>query len=103
MPGWIAVALLALNLLLVSWIAFRRPDDASLRRLERDLRDELGRVAQATRADLATFQQMVLTQGGDAARTQNEQIDTLRAQAAGAHARTEAALRGFSETLGERL
>jgi len=103
MPQWIVVALLALNLLLLAWVALRRPDDAALRRLEGGLRDELGRVAQATRADLGTFQQVLVAQAGDAARTQNEQIDTLRRQAAAAQAQTEVALRRFSETLAERL
>jgi DNA recombination protein RmuC len=49
------------------------------------LRDELGRQSQATRTDLATFQQMLLAQSGDVARTQNEQIDSFRVQLAAAH------------------
>jgi DNA recombination protein RmuC len=106
MPEWTVVALLALNLLLVLWIALRRTDGAALQRLQRlesDLRDELGRQAQSTRADLATFQQMLLTQSGDVARTQNEQIDAFRTQLATTQAQTEAALRRFSDTLGEQL
>ncbi len=103
MPEWTVPALLALNLLLLLWIALRRHDDGGLRRLEADLRDELGRQAQATRADLASFQQMLLTQGGDVARTQNEQIDAFRTQLATTQAQTEAALRRFSDTLGEQL
>jgi DNA recombination protein RmuC len=103
MPSWIVPALLALNLVLLLWVALRRGDDAPLRDLERALRDELGRAAQATRADLGTFQQMLLTQGGDVARTQNEQIDSFRGQLAATQAQTEAALRRFSETLAEQL
>ena len=83
--GWVSVALLALNLLLLLWLALRRSGDttgASIDRLERELRDELGRQAQATRADLGTFQQMLLAQSGDVARTQNEQIDSFRGQLA---------------------
>ncbi len=103
MPDWIVPALLALILVLLSWIALRRTDEAPLRRLEGDLRDELGRLAQALRADLASFQQMLLTQGGDVARTQNEQIDSFRGQLAATQAQSEAALRRFSDTLAEQL
>jgi len=80
MPDWILIvlpALLALNLLLLLWIALRRADAAPLDRLERELRDELGRQSRATRADLGTFQQMLLAQGSDGARTQGEQLRLL--------------------------
>jgi DNA recombination protein RmuC len=50
---------------------------AQMERLERELRDELGRQAQASRADLAGFQQTLLAQGAEAARTQNEQLGHL--------------------------
>lgn len=103
MPDWIVPALLVAALLLLLWIALRRGDDAPLRRLEDELRNELGRVQQATRADLATFQQMLLTQSGDVARTQNEQIDAFRSQLAQTQVQTESALRRFSETLAEQL
>jgi DNA recombination protein RmuC len=106
MPEWIvfaALALLVLNLLLLLWIALRRADTAPLLQLERDLRDELGRQGQGTRADLGTFQQMLLTQSGDVARTQNEQIDSFRTQLALTQQQTEAALRRFSDTLSEQL
>jgi DNA recombination protein RmuC len=103
-PDWIAVALLALNLTLLLWLVFRpRGAEQQLERLERDLRDELQRHAQASRSDLGTFQQMLLTQGGEVARTQNEQIDSFRAQLAATQAQTEATLRRFSDTLGEQL
>ncbi len=106
------MALLApslLNLFLLLVLVLRRPADAgagrveSLERLERELRDELGRQAQATRADLGTFQQMLLAQSGDVARTQNEQIDSFRTQLAATQQQTEAALRRFSDTLVEQL
>ncbi|MBA4177203.1 MAG: DNA recombination protein RmuC [Leptothrix sp. (in: Bacteria)] len=83
MPDWspyAALALLALNLLLLIYLALRRVDDhgaAAVERLERELRDELGRQGQATRADLASFQRTLLAQSGDAARTQNEQLRAL--------------------------
>jgi DNA recombination protein RmuC len=125
MPDWIVPALLALCLLLLLWIALRRSDAAPLERLERELRDEIGRQAQTTRADLGTFQQMLLAQSGDVARTQNEQIDSFRTQLAttqqavsqtltqatqalagqaqGAREAQDAALRRFGEALAEQL
>jgi DNA recombination protein RmuC len=103
MPEWIVPALLVLLVLIVAWIALRRADDAPIRRLEAALRDELGRQAQASRGDLSTFQQVLLAQSGDVARTQNEQIDSFRGQLAATQAQTEAALRRFSETLAEQL
>ncbi len=128
MPDWIVLALLALNLLLLLYVALRRtadPASAAIERLERELRDELGRQGQGTRSDLATFQQMLLAQGGDVARTQNEQIDSFRTQLAtlqqavsqaltqatqglaqqsqSAREAQDAALRRFGDTLGEQL
>ncbi len=106
MPDWILLALLALNLLLLLWLVLRPRDTGAQReaeRLERELRDELGRQGQATRGDLGNFQQMLLTQSGDVARTQNEQIDAFRGQLAATQQQTEAALRRFGDTLGEQL
>jgi DNA recombination protein RmuC len=114
-PDWfafVAALLLALNLLLLLWLVLRRPaPDAReaaqqaerLARLERELRDELGRQGTGTRTDLANFQRMLLTQGGDVARTQNEQIDSFRTQLAQTQQATEALLRRVNETLGEQL
>jgi len=101
--AWTALALLALNLVLGLALVLlqlrRRPDEAAphIERLERELRDELGRQGQATRADLASFQQMLLVQSGDVARTQNEQIDAFRVQLAQMQQGLDAALRRFSE------
>ncbi|MBI3155378.1 MAG: DNA recombination protein RmuC [Burkholderiales bacterium] len=81
--AWAPLVLGALALLLA--LLLRRPDPGQaerIERLERELRDELGRQSQATRGDLATFQQMLLAQSGDVARTQNEQIDSFRVQLA---------------------
>jgi DNA recombination protein RmuC len=106
MPDWIVTALLALNLLLLVFLLLRRSGDqtgAQIDRLERELRDELGRQGQTTRGDLGTFQQMLLAQSGDVARTQNEQIDSFRSQLAATQQQTEAALRRFSDTLTEQL
>lgn len=67
--------------------ALARPLLAQLERLERELRDELGRSAAGTRqellATLTQFQQTLLAQSGDVARTQNEQIDSFRVQLGG--------------------
>jgi DNA recombination protein RmuC len=86
--SWAALLLLALNLVLLIVLLLRRtPDTAApqlerLERLERGLRDELGRQGQGTRGDLASFQQMLLNASGDALRTQTEQLDAFRAQLA---------------------
>jgi DNA recombination protein RmuC len=117
MTDWILIALAGLTLLLLAWLAMRRPDSPALERLdrlERELRDELGRQAQATRHDLGNFQQMLLTQAGDVARTQNEQIDSFRSQLAvtqsallqqaqAAREAQEASLRRLGEGLELRL
>jgi DNA recombination protein RmuC len=109
MPDWlliVALVLAALNLLILLWMALRPRDDGAapaIERLERELRDELVRSAQSSRGDLGTFQQMLLTQGGDVARTQNEQIDAFRVQLAATQQQTEAALRRFSDTLADQL
>ena len=106
MPEWIVPALLTLVLLLLLWLALRPRDTGAVReieRLERELRDELGRQGQGTRGDLATFQRMLLAQSGDVARTQNEQIDSFRSQLAATQQAQEATLRRFGETLGEQL
>ncbi|MBT9487382.1 MAG: DNA recombination protein RmuC, partial [Rubrivivax sp.] len=119
MTAWILIALAASNLLLLVWALVRRsPADTAtaerLERLERSLRDELGRQGQAARNDLASFQQALLAQSGDVARTQNEQIDSFRTQLAStqtallqqaqaARDAQEAALRRLGEGMEQRL
>ena len=109
--------------------ALRRDLVAANERLERELRDEVGRSAMSTRQELGgtlgNFQQALLAQQGDVARTQNEQIDSFRVQlgavqqsigqslatatqalagqALGAREAQDAALRRFSQTLTEQL
>ena len=87
LSDWHVPALLALVLIVVLWIALRRPPvDAGAERQSRDLRDEVARSAQGTRQELggtlAHFQQALLAQQGDIARTQNEQIDSFSRQLA---------------------
>ena len=94
---WILLALVVLLLLLVLWVALRRRDDGpsnalaqqlrgDVQQFERGLRDEVARSAAGTRSELAqtlaNFQQTLLAQQGDVARTQNEQIDSFRTQLA---------------------
>ncbi len=86
MPAWIPYAeliLLGALVLLLLWIALRRDRSEDL---ERHLRTEVQDSARATRqeltATLAAFQQTLLAQSGDVARTQNEQIDSFRTQLA---------------------
>jgi DNA recombination protein RmuC len=147
MTEWIVLALAALNLVLLVWIAaqFKKSsaDAAAAQRdeqlknefrggtqtLERNLRDELTRSGATTRqelnAQLANFQQTLLTQQGDVARTQNEQIDSFRTQLAttqqmltdtlrattgsltqqsqAAREAQDAALKRFADTLNDQL
>ena len=117
---WISLALLVLVLLLMLWLALRRPDQGTdhFERLERGLRDDVARSAQGTRQELgqtlASFQQTLLAQQGDVARTQNEQIDSFRTQLAATQQAQEAtlarlseqqanALKRFADTLGDQL
>jgi len=118
---WILFALLALLvllLLLTLWLVLRRTDhgpltslrtdiQADVRQFERGLRDEVARSAGGTRTELSTtlaaFQQTLLTQQGDVARTQNEQIDSFRTQLAATQQHQADALQRFSQTLAEQL
>ncbi|MEO7151384.1 MAG: DNA recombination protein RmuC, partial [Burkholderiaceae bacterium] len=58
--------------------------DDAVQRMARDLREDTARSAAATRQELglsvASLQQVLLTQQGDVARTQNEQIDRFASQ-----------------------
>ncbi len=94
---WLLLALAALNLVLVLVLLLRRPAppdatvlasvvDAAVDKAERSLRQELADSARATRQEsaqqLATFQQSLLAQGAETARTQNAQIDAFAQQLA---------------------
>src|SRR5499427_4330812 len=103
MPDWLVPALLVLILLGVLWLALRRSDSQPTERLERDLRDEIARQAQASRADLGSLQQVLLTQSGDISRTQNEQIDAFRLQLQAMQQQSDASMRRVSEVLAEQL
>lgn len=95
---WLLVALAAVNLLLVLWLALRRPADDGGRdalatvvqsgneRLERELRREVNESSRDARQELAqtfaTFQQTLVQQSAEATRTQNTQIDAFAQQLA---------------------
>ena len=89
---WATLVGLALVVVLLAALLLRRARDgdaealrrdlvAANERLERELRDEVGRSAMSTRQELGgtlgNFQQALLAQQGDVARTQNEQILSL--------------------------
>lgn len=89
MTDWLLVALAGINGVLLVVLLLRRRDDgtqAAVQEAARELRTELQDSARGTRQELAQslalFQQSLLNQQGDVARTQNEQIDTLRTQLA---------------------
>lgn len=138
LSSWIVAALAVVNLVLLIWLVVRRPpQDDSLKaevrggseRLERELRDELGRSAQGTRQELgstlANFQQTLTSAQASVARLQNEQIDSFRvqlaamqqavndalqvsassqaAQAAASREAQDLSLKRFSDTLAEQL
>jgi DNA recombination protein RmuC len=126
MPDWIVPALLVLNFLLLAWLALRPPP---FERQAHELRQEVQEAARGTRqelaATLAILQQALLAQGGDAVRTQNEQIDSFRTQLAqmqqmlgtglqqntlalaqqgqGARDAQDAALKRFSDAMADQL
>ena len=97
MSEWSVPGLLVLNgvllvvvVVVLLWLVLRRADPAAQReqaeRLAREQRSEQQDSARATRQELAgalaLFQQALLAQSGDVARTQNEQIDSFRTQLA---------------------
>lgn len=95
--GWIAALLLA-NLLLLAWLAARKPPQLSAGeqaelingfaeicdRLERELRREISDNARGSRQELAAtfaaFQQTLVQQSAEATRTQNAQMDAFAQQ-----------------------
>jgi DNA recombination protein RmuC len=109
--------LLGVVVVLLLWLALRR-DGRGVEDLERNLRADVQDSARATRqeltATLATFQQSLLAQSGDVARTQNEQIDSFRTQLATMQQRVsddtraareaqDAALHRFGQAQAEQL
>ena len=99
---WLILALAAVNVLVLLWLVFRRPDDKAARqaeqarvelagllqsgneKTERELRREITESSRGARQELgqsfATFQQTVVAQSAEATRTQNTQIDAFGQQ-----------------------
>jgi DNA recombination protein RmuC len=102
MNEWLVPGLLGLILLLLLGLLLRRGDE----RLERGLRAEVQDSARGTRQELAgtlsLFQQALLAQSGDVARTQNEQIDSFRTQLAAMQQQVSDALQGATHTLAQQ-
>ena len=103
---WAAAGAALVLLGIVAWALGPRRSRSNgvldaIERLERELRDEVARSATGTRQELlqqlATVQQTMLAQGGEAVRTQNEQIDTFRTQLE----RTQQVLTQQAQTLRE--
>jgi DNA recombination protein RmuC len=115
----LAVATVLLLLALLVGQRRARPEDpqkvlnqlASLasanERLERELRTEVQASARGTRAELSQglslFQQALLAQSGDVARTQNEQIDSFRMQLGAMQQHVSETLQRSSDGLNEQL
>ena len=122
MPALVALlALVALALILLLWLIFRRADTAPLKaladslqdasraqgeRLERELRTEVQTSARSSRQELSStltlFQQTLLNQSGDVARTQNEQIDSFRTQLATMQQTVSQALQAATASLAQQ-
>ena len=98
------IALIAACLLLLLWIGLR-PGEGS--RIEQSLRNDVNESARGTRQELAQslalFQQGLLTQQGDAVRTQNEQIDSFRTQLAAMQQMVGQSLQRFSDSQADQL
>jgi len=109
MIEWLVPALLVLNLVLLLLLFLRPGDKARQQRDEqsqRELRAELQDSARLSRQELAgslsLFQQTLLTQSGDVARTQNEQIDSFRTQLAAMQQAVAQALQSATAQLGSQ-
>ena len=92
---WTLLAVSALNFILVLWLLLRKPPPPDFRevlaaigsineRTERELRHEISEASRGARQEsaqsFATFQQALLHQGAESARTQNTQIESFAQQ-----------------------
>jgi DNA recombination protein RmuC len=71
--------LAALNLLLLVWLLLRGDGRRSVDELRREVQDSARGTRQELAQTLMLFQQTLLAQQGGVARTQNEQIEAMRA------------------------
>jgi DNA anti-recombination protein RmuC/MFS family permease len=90
---WLTLALVVVNLALITAFGLRRRTDGGTERFEREMREEISRSAQGTRVELANalgvFQQTLLHQHASQAQASGEAQDL--------------ALKRFSDFVGERL
>jgi DNA recombination protein RmuC len=114
---WFLLALAILNAVLLLRLLLRPAPDVgqhkllaelavlatASERLERELRTEVKSSARDTRGELSQglslFQQALLAQSGDVARTQNEQIDSFRVQLAAMQQQVAQALQAATQSL----
>ncbi|MCI4429098.1 MAG: DNA recombination protein RmuC, partial [Burkholderiales bacterium] len=115
---WSLLIISGIGVVLQLWLGLRRDRGSALndqfrgeyrevtQRLEHELRNEVTRNAQATRqelgATLGVFQQTMLNQQGDVARTQNEQIDSFRTQLAATQQSISQALQTATATFSQQ-
>ena len=115
---WSLLIISGIGVVLQLWLGLRRDRGSALndqfrgeyrevtQRLEHELRNEVTRNAQATRqelgATLGVFQQTMLNQQGDVARTQNEQIDSFRTQLAATQQSISQALQAATATFSQQ-
>lgn len=99
------IALTALNLLLLAWLALRRPPQEASEALARRIGGDVQEAARSTRGELVqqigVLQQTLVAQSGDATRSQNEQLDAFRVQLATLQQSLADTLRHTTESLGQ--
>jgi DNA recombination protein RmuC len=99
--------LAALNLLLLVWLLLRGDGRRSVDELRREVQDSARGTRQELAQTLMLFQQTLLAQQGGVARTQNEQIEAMRAtveqRLAAIQADNEKKLEQMRATVDEKL
>lgn len=122
---WILLAMAVLNILGLVWLLIRRADKqateatvnsktdilgavtSSTERLERELRREITESSRGGRQELTqsfgTFQQALITQSGEAFRTQNTQIDAFTAQSSQQLATVAQQIVGLQKSIADTL
>lgn len=118
--GWVLALLAVVNVALLLWLVLRPAPDGGQHkllgalavlasgneRLERELRNEVKTSARETRGELSQglslFQQALLAQSGEGARTQHEQIDSFRVQLAAMQQHVAQALQAATQSLAQQ-
>ena len=122
---WLLLALAVLNILALLWLLLRRADKqateatnnskaevlgavtSSTERLERELRREITESSRGGRQELTqsfgAFQLAVVTQSGEAFRTQNTQIDAFTAQSSQQLATVAQQIVGLQKSIADTL